>query len=196
MPEDHHDPEHGLRDAIFWYTLELSLPPEGIRKRFGTEEACRARLAEVRWPAGPVCSRCGSHEVFGLSTRAVYKCRSCKHQFSLTSGTPLHGSRLELPVWFAATERIIRSRSRGPRDYFVPAQNLAALLGIHYVAGWRLKKIILADLAPAGTGLLRDSVCVNDVVLPATIPPQSEKHFNWLFDQIHRITRTLGEPSI
>ena len=176
MPEDQHDPDHGLRDAIFWYTLELRLPPEGVRRRFGTEEACRARLAEVRWPVGPACSRCGSGEVFGLSTRATYKCRACKHQFSLTSGTAMHGSRLELPIWFAATEKIILSQSRGPRGYFVPAHEIAGLLGIHYVAGWRLKKIVLEDLAPAGPGLLRDTVCVNDIVIPDTISPNSEKH--------------------
>ncbi|ULB09623.1 transposase [Cereibacter azotoformans] len=180
MADDGHEPDDGLADAIYWYTLALRLPREGISAAFPSEADCRARLAKVRWPDGPACARCGSLEVFEISTRAVLKCRSCKHQFSVTSGTDLRGSHIDLRLWFGAAERAIRYRKGGPKDFHIPATTLAAGLGVYNVAARRMKKIILADLAPGGPGLLREAVCLNDVRLPAGLVVGSPAHLSWL----------------
>ena len=47
-------------------------------KRFPDDEACWAHLEALRWPSGPVCSKCGSidnaHKV-GLFTRSTDRLR-------------------------------------------------------------------------------------------------------------------------
>jgi transposase-like protein len=55
-----------------------------------TEEEARTILAQIRWSAtegAPVCPVCGSLDHYTLKTRPVWKCKACKKQFSVTSGT-------------------------------------------------------------------------------------------------------------
>jgi transposase-like protein len=43
---------------------------------------------QVRWEKGePVCPQCGGVEPYEITTRKLFKCRACRHQFSVTSGT-------------------------------------------------------------------------------------------------------------
>ncbi|MFC7739154.1 transposase [Roseomonas sp. GCM10028921] len=69
-----------------------------FQKRFGSEEACRAHLEAVRWPQGPVCPACGVVRRAGRLRRnpAFLQCRDCDHQFSVTSGTAMHGTKVPL----------------------------------------------------------------------------------------------------
>ena len=43
-------------------------------ERYHNEDACRADLAELRWPNGVACIRCGSMEVRNSYTRNQYDC--------------------------------------------------------------------------------------------------------------------------
>jgi transposase-like protein len=55
-----------------------------------SDDEARAAFQRIRWAdnAGePYCPECGCLKVTGLSTRPVWKCSACKHQFSVTSGT-------------------------------------------------------------------------------------------------------------
>src|SRR5512134_1977283 len=51
-----------------------------FRSRFVTEEDCRRYLVECRWPDGYRCPRCAHAEAYELSNRALFQCRSCRHQ--------------------------------------------------------------------------------------------------------------------
>lgn len=73
-----------------------------FQKRFGTEEDCRGYLVECRWPDGYRCPRCGHPESYGLNTRLLLQCKSCRHQVSATAGTVLHRTRVPLHLWFWA----------------------------------------------------------------------------------------------
>ena len=53
----------------------------------------------IRWAAtdgDPVCPRCECAAIYTYKTRALFKCKACNHQFSVTSGT-IFASR-KLPV--------------------------------------------------------------------------------------------------
>jgi len=66
--------------------------------RMSPEEAADA-FKQIRWNAtngNPVCPRCGCLGVYTYKTRALFKCKACDHQFSVTSGT-IFASR-KLPV--------------------------------------------------------------------------------------------------
>ena len=54
-----------------------------FRDRFGSEEACRRVLFEMRWREGLTCPARG-HGGFGeLRARKVFQCSRCKKQLSL-----------------------------------------------------------------------------------------------------------------
>jgi ribosomal protein L37AE/L43A len=55
-----------------------------------TDEEARAAFQRIRWADNggePYCPKCGCLKVKPLATRPVWKCASCKHQFSVTAGT-------------------------------------------------------------------------------------------------------------
>src|SRR3954470_14012827 len=69
----------------------------GFAARFGTEERCIERLAELRWPNGFVCSGCGGRAAWRLRARPrVYECGTCHRQESVIAGTVFHRTRTEL----------------------------------------------------------------------------------------------------
>ena len=58
---------------------------------------------EARWPDGePVCPQCGTLEHYWIGTRKQWRCKSCKHTFSVTSGTLFHAHKMPLRVYLAA----------------------------------------------------------------------------------------------
>ena len=64
-----------------------------------TEEQAREAFRRIRWSdtnGEPYCPRCGCTGLSAFKTRALWKCKGCKHQFSVTSGT-IFASR-KMPV--------------------------------------------------------------------------------------------------
>ena len=55
-----------------------------------TDADAAEAFKQIRWHATngePNCPRCGCLGVYGYKSRALFKCKGCNHQFSLTSGT-------------------------------------------------------------------------------------------------------------
>lgn len=69
---------------------------------FHSEDACRAFLEHLRWPAGFVCPKWAVLDTPCRSTRGRIMCRHCKFQASVTAGSIFDKTRTELRVWFAA----------------------------------------------------------------------------------------------
>lgn len=114
-----------------------------LMRRFPTEVAARQWFEDVRWPDGPVCPRCG---VEGRGSRldsrpAQVTCLECRHRYSVTSGTPLHSTKLPLRTWLIAMYLITQS-SKG-----ISTLKLAPLLGVGYRTAWHLGHRIRAMMA-------------------------------------------------
>lgn len=64
------------------------------------EDAARAWFERARWPHGPECPKCGSvnHSAW-LKAPRRWNCMGCRHQFSVTAGTPVHRTHLPLLTW-------------------------------------------------------------------------------------------------
>jgi len=77
-----------------------SLPD--FQSTFPDEKACAAYLEHLRWPDGFVCHYCGVvAEPYRFASRPeVLRCRTCKHDTSLTADTVMHRSRTPLVTWF------------------------------------------------------------------------------------------------
>src|SRR5450432_3088675 len=78
--------------------------PRNLREfdaRFGSEEACREYLSQLRWPDGFRCPRCGCQQSSPVRT-VLLRCRDCRHQTSVTAGTIFQDTRTSLRLWFQA----------------------------------------------------------------------------------------------
>ena len=83
-----------------------------------TDEECREFLARMRWPGGPHCPKCGVSEPYSITrksrtknaVRSLYKCRSCRKQFTATVGTIFEDSHIPLGKWLAALFLMVSSK--------------------------------------------------------------------------------------
>jgi transposase-like protein len=78
---------------------------------FSDPEVCVQYVAKLRWPNGPVCPRCDGREHSYLKTRRVWKCKSCKKQFSVKVGSIFEDSPIPLDKWLAAIWLIANSKN-------------------------------------------------------------------------------------
>jgi transposase-like protein len=111
---------------------------EAIRY-FSDLDVCTDFVATLRWPDGPVCPQCGGTEHSYLTTRRVWKCKSCKRQFSVKVGTIFEDSALGLDKWLPAVWLIANSKNG------ISSHELARALGTTQKSAWfMLHRIRLA----------------------------------------------------
>ncbi len=100
--------------------------------KFSSNEQCLRALEGLRWPRGVACVRCGDMNVFELPVKHKFKCRSCKHQFTVSSGTIMHDSHLPIRKWFFAIYLMCESKKG------MSALQLQRTLGVAYRTAWYL----------------------------------------------------------
>lgn len=90
------------------YAVEISEPSNTTRSEptlgdiLCSNELSREVIEISRWPIGPVCVRCGAfHKACQVTSRpGLWTCKACRNcQYTVTSGTPLHGTRIDLSKW-------------------------------------------------------------------------------------------------
>lgn len=106
---------------------------------FSDLDVCTEFVAKLRWPNGPVCPRCEGTEHSYISTRRLWKCKSCKRQFSVKLGTILEDSALGLDKWLPAVWLIANSKNG------ISSHELGRALGTTQKSAWfMLHRIRLA----------------------------------------------------
>lgn len=106
---------------------------------FSDRDACDELVANLRWPDGPTCPRCGCVEYSYLTTRRVWKCKACKRQYSVKAGTIFEDSALGLDTWLPAIWMIANSASA------ISSHELGRALGTTQKSAWfMLHRIRLA----------------------------------------------------
>lgn len=76
-----------------------------VSAAYPDDAAAHDYFVAVRWPDGAYCSHCGSFDVYDARakrTRPIWKCRDCKQQFSVTTGTVMESTKLGLRKWLLA----------------------------------------------------------------------------------------------
>jgi len=134
-----------------------------IARELGTEEECFAFLEKQRWPDGVRCAVCGCNRISRIERKAksknvrknLYQCleTTCKQQFSVTSGTIFHDSRIPLTKWFTAINLIMDAKKG------VSAMQLQRHLGLgSYQTAWhmchRIRKAMVAEGSADLTGIV------------------------------------------
>ena len=95
---------------------------DNFRKKFEDEMVCRQFFASVLWRHGLYCPHCfcsKSYSLCGKSARTgLYECANCKKQFTVTTKTPMHSTKLPLWKWLLAMYYIIHS-SKGVSSVYL-----------------------------------------------------------------------------
>jgi transposase-like protein len=134
-----------------------------IARELGTEEECFAFLEKQRRPDGVRCAVCGCNRISRIERKSksknvrknLYQCleSTCKQQFSVTSGTIFHDSRIPLTKWFTAINLIMDAKKG------VSAMQLQRHLGLgSYQTAWhmchRIRKAMVAEGSADLTGIV------------------------------------------
>ncbi len=101
---------------------------------FSNEVDVEVMFVEARWPEGVACPSCGSMDVQVRTTRKPqpFRCRSCRKDFSVKTGTVMEGSNLPLSKW-AIASYIMTTSLKG-----VSSMKLHRDLGITHKSAWHL----------------------------------------------------------
>lgn len=115
-------------------------------KMFDTEQKAEAWFIEQRWPDGVTCPFCQSKEVSPRASRKPqpFRCRSCRKDFSVKTGTVLHSSNLPLSKW-AIGFFLFMTNLKG-----VSSMKLHRDLGITQRSAWHMAHRIRETLATTG----------------------------------------------
>lgn len=109
-----------------------------VQRKMPSEHHARLFLEGLVWPDGPFCPHCGSTDTVKLKGEAsrpgLHQCReaACRGQFTATTKTPLHATKLDLRVWIAAIYLVLTS-SEG-----ISSVAMARLLGVNQKTAWKM----------------------------------------------------------
>lgn len=104
-----------------------------------TEDQAREHLEQIRWPLGTVCPHCGDKRVTRLDNSSssgrkkrngLYKCKTCRKQFTVTVGTIFEGSHASIKNWLLAFSLMCASKKG------ISAHQMHRMLGITYKTSW------------------------------------------------------------
>jgi ISXO2-like transposase domain/Transposase zinc-ribbon domain len=112
-----------------------------FREQFGSEEACRKALFEMRWREGLTCLGCGHKGFCQLRTRKLFQCNRCKKQMRLTAGTVFQDSKLPLTIWFAAIYHLSQGKNG------ISSIELGRRLGVRQPTAWLVKHKLMRAMA-------------------------------------------------
>jgi transposase-like protein len=126
-----------------------------------TEDEARAFIEKVRWPNGPICVGCNSDQVYllgGKTTRpGLYKCRSCKAQFTVKVGTIFEDSHIPLHKWLMAFHLMVSSKKG------ISAKQIQRNLGLSsYQSAWQMAHRVRHAMSNPGVGFLTGAVEVDE----------------------------------
>ena len=70
-----------------------------------SDDEAHARFQAIRFADNggePFCPRCNCTKIYGMGTRRLWKCKDCRRQFSVTSGTIFASHKLPIRDYLAA----------------------------------------------------------------------------------------------
>jgi len=110
------------------------------------EEAAYRRFCVLRWPetdGAPICPRCNGRGAYVLAAQRRFKCKTCHHQFSVTSGTIFASRKLAFVDLLGAIAVLVNG-AKG-----VSALQLSRCAGLSYKTAFVLAHKIREALASA-----------------------------------------------
>jgi transposase-like protein len=144
-----------------------------FNRQFPDEETCRHYLEQVIWPNGRCCPHCRGPKSWPITSDSVrpglYECAECGSQFTVTTKTPLHSTKLPLKTWLLALFCLTNS-SKGISSVY-----LAKWIGTTQKTAWRMGHILrtLMSVQIAAQDQLAGSVEVDETYVGG--PPRAQR---------------------
>jgi transposase-like protein len=126
--------------------MEISFP--ALANKISTEADAYLLLEEMRWHGKPVCPHCGSIDKHYFLTprngtsretstgkqtqRRLWKCSQCRKQFSVLTGTVMHGSKIPVRTWLFVAFEFASSKNG------VSAREIERKYKLHTDTAWTL----------------------------------------------------------
>lgn len=110
-----------------------------LAQPYADEDRASMFLESLRWPNGVVCPHCRRRGAYALTPRpesrrpvrkGVWKCRSCRRQFTVRVGTFFEDSHIPLSKWVMAVSILCASRKG------IGSKQLERMLGLSYKTAW------------------------------------------------------------
>jgi transposase-like protein len=144
-----------------------------VHAKFASDEDCLKYIQDMRWPDGVVrCPECGCKDVKRVERSVERKgknkrgwfflCgeKSCRNQFTPTSGTLFHDTHLPLILWFQAITLILNAKKG------ISAAQLQRDLGIGgYKTAWYLNHRIREAMREGALPLLGGIVEIDETYI-------------------------------
>lgn len=97
-----------------------------LSRNITTEAEAYSYFESLRWSETPICAHCGGSDVYlitptngssrktrtgSLSERRVWNCRPCRKQFSVLTGTVMHGTKISVRIWLMVVFEMCASKN-------------------------------------------------------------------------------------
>ena len=156
----------------------------GLTKLFPDDATAEKWFIEQRWPDGVCCPKCGSHNIQERKNRKPqpYRCRSCRKDFSVKTGTLMHSSPLGFQIWAIAIH-LLSTNLKG-----VSSMKLHRDLDITQKSAWHLAHRIRETWKDQQV-LFSGPVEVDETYIGGK---ESNKHYN----KRSKVTGTVGKTIV
>jgi transposase-like protein len=137
-----------------------------------TEADAYLYLEGLRWGETPICAHCGGSEVYlivpdngvsrktakgTLSQRRVWKCRPCRKQFSVLTGTIMHATKIPVRTWVLVMFDMCASKNG------ISAREVERRYGVTCKTAWHmLHRIRQAMSTDSALGSMRGTIVADE----------------------------------
>jgi transposase-like protein len=144
-----------------------------LAKQIKTEADAYRYMEAIRWPDGPVCPHCGSTDEHyylkprtgiearktrtgSLTERRIWKCRKCRKQFSVLTGTVFHGTKVPLHTWLMVVFEMCANKNG------IAAREIARKYGVAPKTAWFMTNRLREAMKNRAPERLISGVVVSD----------------------------------
>jgi transposase-like protein len=143
-----------------------------VSKRVVDDEAAYLFLEELRWDGRPVCPHCGSvadhyfltpkaddgrkTRTGKITVRRLWKCADCRKQFSVLTGTVMHGTKISVRTWVLVIFEMCASKNG------VASREIERKYGLTPRSAWFLLQRIREAMKDDDPGTLLSGIVTAD----------------------------------
>jgi len=137
-------------------------------EQFPTEASCRAYFERIRFQEGDQCPHCNHNEIMRFTNGIRYRCKGCKQDFTIKTGTIFGDSKVTLKKWFLAIY-LLTTHKKG-----ISSIQLAKFVGVTQKTAWFMDHRIRESLKQ-GTHILFGTVEADEMYVGGL---EKNKHYN------------------